>query len=288
MQVHCPTEAVLIHLTISALAGFHPCAVAEGLKTVFPNVEEVVLIDVALRKTAVDVGTGADRSVHQNGGNGDACAAEIKPVADLALVGPDVSLAAELRINLPLLSRGDDEVQQLAQLFTIELQIRVGCGTTDRLDAEETPRFHMMLNQKLFHRFQLIDILWADACHHIVCREAFLVGNQVDGMKGVVETARAFAESVVGVAQAVEADGDTTKPSVHKLLVSGFVVSIAVADDAPREAMLPKLPPAIGQVRTHQRLSARDDHQNRIAFELGFQRFNRVQKILKRHVLVAR
>ena len=119
--MHCSAKAMLEHLAISAGACFHPGAVAERLETVFPHIEEIVLVDIALYITTVDVGTGRDGAINQNGADGDARTAEIEPVANLALVGPDVSLATELAVNPPLLSCGDDEIHQLAELFIAEL-----------------------------------------------------------------------------------------------------------------------------------------------------------------------
>lgn len=288
MQMHCPTEAALINLAVSTLACFHPCAVAERLETVFPNVDKIILIDVALGKTTVDVGAGRDGAIYQNGADSDARAAEIEPVAHLALVGANVCLAAELRVNLAFLAGSDDEVEQLAQLGTAELQIGVVGRATNRLDTEKAPRLHLVFDEQALHFFQLIDVFRTDAGHNVVGRQTFLVGNQVDGEKSMVEATLAFTEGVMRVAQAVKADGDATHSRVHQLFVHGLVIGIAVADDTPWEAVLPQLPPAVSQVRTHQRLTARDDHQHRIAFVFGFQRFNRVQKVLEWHILVAR
>ena len=55
MKVHSSTEAILIDFAILADAFSHPIAIAEDLETVFPNVEEVILIDIALGKAPVDV-----------------------------------------------------------------------------------------------------------------------------------------------------------------------------------------------------------------------------------------
>ena len=64
VQVHGTSEAVFEYLAILANACPHPVAVAEDLETVFPHVKEVVMIDVALRETTVDVGAGGDASIH--------------------------------------------------------------------------------------------------------------------------------------------------------------------------------------------------------------------------------
>ena len=79
------------------------------------------MIDVALDIAAVDVGTGGDGAIDEDGADGDAGAAEIIPVADLALIGTDVGLAAELGVDLSFLAGGDDEIHQLLELRIAEL-----------------------------------------------------------------------------------------------------------------------------------------------------------------------
>ena len=59
VKVHGTAEAVLVDLAVFANACPHPATVSERLETVFPHVEEVVLVDVALNEQlAVDVRTG--------------------------------------------------------------------------------------------------------------------------------------------------------------------------------------------------------------------------------------
>ena len=120
-KMHRPAKAVLEYLAISAGACFHPGAVAERLETVFPHIEEIVLVDIALYITTVDVGTGRDGAINQNGADGNARTAEIEPVTDFTLIRPDIGLTTELAVNPSLLSGGDDEVHELAELFIAEL-----------------------------------------------------------------------------------------------------------------------------------------------------------------------
>ena len=287
-KVHRAAEAVLKHLAICTLARLHPFTVAEGLETVFPNVEEVVLVNVALHETTVDVGTGGDGTVNEDGANGDAGAAKIEPVANLTLIRADVCLATEHRVNLPFFAAGHDEIHQLAELFVAKLQSVVGCGTTNRRNGKETPRFHLVLDEQLFHGLQLAEIHRVDASHDVVSWQTFLIGNQIDGLKSVVETALPFAEGIVRIVQAIKTDSDAAHASVHQFLVHGLVIGIAIADDAPRKTVPTQLPPAIGQIGAHQRLTTRDDNQHRITLELGLQRLDGVQEILERHILVAR
>ena len=134
--MHCPTETILKDLAISALTRLHPLAVAERLETIFPDIEKIVLVDVTLSKASVNIGASGNRAVNENGADSDARAAEIEPVAHLALVRADIGLATELAIDFAFLSGRDDEVHQLAELFIAELQALVGGSTTNRVDGE--------------------------------------------------------------------------------------------------------------------------------------------------------
>ena len=108
--MHRPAKAILKHFAISALTSFHPLTVAERLETVFPNVQKVVLIDIALRKPTVNIRASRNGAVNEDGADGDASATEIKPLTDLSLVGTHVSFATGLAVNPPLFSGRDDEV----------------------------------------------------------------------------------------------------------------------------------------------------------------------------------
>ena len=66
MQMHGATQAVFIDLAIGALPRLHPGAVTEGLETVFPNIKEIIFVNVSLSKTPVNVRAGGDGAVHQH------------------------------------------------------------------------------------------------------------------------------------------------------------------------------------------------------------------------------
>jgi hypothetical protein len=120
-QMHGTTKTILEDFTILTDASAHPIAISEYLETVFPNVEEVIPIDVALGKTPVDVRAGGDAAVNEDGSDGDTGTAKIEPVAYLAFVGADIGFTTELGINLSFLSGCNDEIHQLLELLIVEL-----------------------------------------------------------------------------------------------------------------------------------------------------------------------
>ena len=95
--VHAATEAVFpLPAGLAGALAAGPFAAAEGLETMLPDFVQIVLVDIALREIVpVDVGTGADAAVNQDGGDVDAGAAEETVVADLLLVGAQEVSATE-------------------------------------------------------------------------------------------------------------------------------------------------------------------------------------------------
>lgn len=94
-EVQGPAEALLELLAMGAGTALHPAPVAHGLEFVVPDVQEVVVVDVALYVGAVHVGAGADVAVYQDAADVDAGAAEEVAVTDIFLVFARIGLATE-------------------------------------------------------------------------------------------------------------------------------------------------------------------------------------------------
>ena len=55
-KMHAVSLTIAEKIAIMALARPHPLTIAIGLKTVFPHIHEIILIDVALMVVATDAG----------------------------------------------------------------------------------------------------------------------------------------------------------------------------------------------------------------------------------------
>ena len=110
MEMHRAAKTILKRLAVSALTCSHPLTVTEGLETVLPNVQEIIFVNIALDIATVNVGTCRDGAVNKYRADGNPRAAEIVPVANLALERTYISLATKLTIHLSLLSSRDNEV----------------------------------------------------------------------------------------------------------------------------------------------------------------------------------
>ena len=82
---------------LAMLAGtaFHPLPVAHDLESVVPDIQEVVVVDVALHVGTVHVGAGADVTVYQDAADVDSSTAEEVAVTDVFLVFARIGLATE-------------------------------------------------------------------------------------------------------------------------------------------------------------------------------------------------
>ena len=62
-QMHATAATVAEIATVGTLVAPHPLAIAIGLETAFPNLHEIVVVDVALMIVGTQTGTGTDGSV---------------------------------------------------------------------------------------------------------------------------------------------------------------------------------------------------------------------------------
>ena len=71
------TKVHAIPLTVTevfaggTLARLHPFAMTIGMVTVFPDIHEIVLIDIPLMIVGTDAGTGSNGAIGHHGTNGD-------------------------------------------------------------------------------------------------------------------------------------------------------------------------------------------------------------------------
>ena len=65
-KVHSVALTITEIFTIGAFSGIHPSSVAIWLVAVFPNIYEIIRVDVALSQIATDTCTGRDGSVYHH------------------------------------------------------------------------------------------------------------------------------------------------------------------------------------------------------------------------------
>ena len=148
--MHSTTETLLEVFAGGADSATHPGAVAHELEAVVPNIQQVVLIDIALSEGAVDVRTGGYVAVEQHRADVDARTAEEVAVAHLFLVLASICLAAEFQVDAALFACGGDELQHLLHLCTAEHQLVVACRPSDGRDGEQPPVPDSVGNEQLF------------------------------------------------------------------------------------------------------------------------------------------
>ena len=94
--VHAASLAISVFFACGTCAGFCPFSVAIHFETVVPYINEIVLINVALNKAAVDVWACPDAAVNQDRADVDACPAEEAVVTYLLFIAAHVAFATEL------------------------------------------------------------------------------------------------------------------------------------------------------------------------------------------------
>ena len=105
--MHGTAEALLEVFAGGAHAAAHPVAFAHDLEAVVPDIQQVILIDVALFERAVNVRAGGNVAVKQHRADIDAGAAEKVAVTHLILVFAGIGFAAEFQVDTALLADDD-------------------------------------------------------------------------------------------------------------------------------------------------------------------------------------
>lgn len=143
--MHAVSETVFEGFAVFAGALSGPVAVAEGLKACVPNLPEVVGVDIALGKAlTVDVGTGTDGAVDEDGGDVDSGATEVGRLADAALIRTKITLATKGDVHGCGSANAlfGNEVHELDELCVSEVQLGVLEGATNGDDGEDAPLLH--------------------------------------------------------------------------------------------------------------------------------------------------
>lgn len=119
--MHGSTKTIFIDLTMCALTCFHPLSITERFKSIVPNIKEIIIINIALRKTAVNVRASRNGTINQDRADGDACTAKIEPVAHLALIPANICFTAIFDVNFSLFSDFYNEIHHFSELFVTQL-----------------------------------------------------------------------------------------------------------------------------------------------------------------------
>ena len=114
--MHRTAEALLEILAFPAHPRAHPCPVAHKLKTAVPHIQQIILIDVSLHETTVDVRAGGDAAVNQHAADVDARPTEKIAVANLFLVFARIGFAAEGQADTVFPACFGDELHHLLHL----------------------------------------------------------------------------------------------------------------------------------------------------------------------------
>ena len=285
--VHAAAQAVLPLLAAGAAAAMGPAAVPEGLEARFPHFIEVVLIDVSLGEpVAVDVGTGADATVDEDGSDIDAGVTESAHGTDLFLVSAQVALATEGNLHgttffpLPL-----DELHQFHELRIRQVHVGIRRRPADGDDGEQPPLLQAHSHKQVVHLLQFADIPLVHTGNDISVQAGF-PGEKVDGPEDAPVTARHPPHPVVRGFEAVQTERQDAHAGLEQPLLHGLVVKPAVGNHAPAETPAADLPSGLHDVRAEERFPACKHHGEILRPMRRRNRIQRPQEILQRHVLL--
>ena len=97
--MHRPAKALPEIFAFPTDSRTHPHAVAHELETIVPHIQQIILIDVALHKAAINVRAGGDAAVNQHTADINARTTEEIAVSDMFLVLACIGFTAECQVD---------------------------------------------------------------------------------------------------------------------------------------------------------------------------------------------
>lgn len=270
------------------VAGAHPFAMAVRIIALFPDIHEIVVIDIALVKVRADARTGGNGTIGHDRSYGDACLTMEEGVANVALIIAQKALTAVSSIYLPALASLANEVEKSTELIARQLQLRVGSSTANRENGVEPPGRHAFGHKEIAYLRQGRIVALMNTGHH-VARHLRHAHQSIDGITHMGKTVLVAPKPVVVGFHTVKTYGKTMEPG-FTTQPSQQVGSeqLAVGHHTPREAPLIDAATTLNNIRTKQRLTASNDDKNLVWISLLGNAVENPEEIFTRHIAHAR
>ena len=231
------------------------------LEAMLPDIHEVVLVDVPLFVVIADAGAGADAAIHKNRGYRYACRTAEHPVAHIAFVWPQETLATVGGVYLSLLACLADEVEQAPHLFACQLQFFVLSASSYRENRCQPPVGHTFINKVVTQLRQRVIVALMYTSHHVVSHNP-VRHNHIDGLTCHTEAIGMSAKPGMLFFEAVEADGNGAETCLPELGEEFWCQVESVRHHSPREASLAEAFGALHNILSDKWLAAAQDDED--------------------------
>lgn len=138
--MHAVAFAEFPYFAVGAFIFSHPFTITIWFEFVFPNIPEIVFVDIALMEIATDAGARRYATVAKHRCNRQSCLASVVMVAYSAFVFAEETFASVRCVDFFCFAHAHNEIHQAAELFVSDLQFGV-FATPRRENSEKAPAF---------------------------------------------------------------------------------------------------------------------------------------------------
>lgn len=266
-EVHAVAFAVAPVLAVFAVIRFHPLVIAMWLEAMFPNIHEIVLVDIALLVVVADACAGTDAAIHEHRSHRYACCAAEHPVANVSFVCSEEAFASVGSVYLAFLTSLADEVEQSSELFSRELQIFVLSPSANGEDGGKSPIRDAFVDEVRFELRQGVVVVLMHAGHHVV-NECRVAHYHVDGLACHAEAVGVAPQPGVLFFQSVEADCYRAESGIFQFVEHLRREKESVCHHSPGEAASRDASGTFHNVLSYKGFSASEDNEDFVRIAL--------------------
>ena len=146
------------------------------------------------------------------------------------------------------------------------MKVRIFFGSSDRNNGEDSPAFYAEIQEGGVDFFQLEEVPFVNAAYNVKI-QAFFSGCYANGADGLFVAFRVASHPVMGVSDAVQADGKCIHSCGHKASVHFFRVEEAVGNHTPVVAAEFNLAADLVYIGSEKWLSASQDNGKAVCVE---------------------
>lgn len=260
-EVEASAFAVTPIPATGAVAFPGPSAVAHDLEALFPNIEEIVLVNVSLDVIPAERRTGGNGTVRENGADVDTRTAEKRIAAGHLLIRAEKTFAAIVGVNSALLTGLPDEIENLPELGVVQFENGISLRPPFRKNGGNAPVPEPEPNEELTDLGKLGQVLLIDAGNDIKGK-ARNMRSPLNSLGCSFKRMRMPPKMIMGKPEPIQADRHGAEARGKQALKAGKRHGESVRDHPPRESAFKEGLAHLLKIFAHEGLSPRKHNQS--------------------------
>lgn len=260
-EMEAPALTVAPIFATGAVAFPRPSAIPHDLEAVFPDIEEIVLVNVSLDVISAERRTGGNGAVRKNGADVYTRAAEKRIAAGHLLIRAEKTFAAIVGVDSALLTGLPDEIENLLELGVVQFENGISLRPPFRKNGGDAPVPEPETNEELTDLGKLGQVLLVDAGNDIEGK-ARNMRSPLNSLGCSFKRMRMPPKMIMGKPEPIQADRHGAEARCKQALEAWKRHGEPVRDHPPRESPFKEGLARLLKIFAHEGLSPRKHNQS--------------------------